>query len=532
MRLLFSGSLSHECGVIGVAYRLVIIDDEDETRQGLTELIQGNDLGVEIAGQASDGMSGLELCRKVAPRIALLDVRMPRMAGTDCAAALRKEDPALKIIFMSGYTDKEYLKTAIHVSAIDYVEKPFNDSELFDVLRRAVLMCMEDDVRRIRENELSESHLIALELAHGNYRGMLARFGNEAVPAHTWHVCAILDFNTSLCEGMENFVFLRAAKIRSIAERAFGERQLGAHVSVTANGKAVIAAHGSRAKDHSAVFGAIAELVEKLKAELGYSLPITGVIGSTEFGAENAAQSYKNAKKALSAKFLRGCAGVYCYDASMDKPVSRDDLRALFDRCSRLENGDEFLAETARHIREGGYPDIPCIKDLYLEYLVKQQASAEKAGVALSAESSQSSLWEGITRLETLDEIVRLAKGKMSLLCRQSQEMEGKSGKVRSVIKHIRLKYAEDLSIQRIAEAHGLSPNYLSRLFKKETDMTINGYIEQVRVERAKELLANDRMKMMEVAERVGYHNPNYFATVFRKLTGVLPSEFRKAGRL
>lgn len=56
----------------------------------------------------------------------------------------------------------------------------------------------------------------------------------------------------------------------------------------------------------------------------------------------------------------------------------------------------------------------------------------------------------------------------------------------------------------------------------------MNEYIEYVRIEKAKELLENEDMKLNEIAKRVGYNNPNYFTTVFRKATGMYPSEYRK----
>ena len=88
-------------------------------------------------------------------------------------------------------------------------------------------------------------------------------------------------------------------------------------------------------------------------------------------------------------------------------------------------------------------------------------------------------------------------------------------------------RHTQELSIGRIAEEVFLTPNYISLIFKKETGETINDYITGIRIGKAKELLLTTDLKVMEISERVGYENPHYFSTVFKKTTGVHPLKFR-----
>ncbi|MNI44663.1 HTH-type transcriptional regulator YesS [compost metagenome] len=87
--------------------------------------------------------------------------------------------------------------------------------------------------------------------------------------------------------------------------------------------------------------------------------------------------------------------------------------------------------------------------------------------------------------------------------------------------------YARELSIAKIAEEVFLTPNYISLIFKKETGETITDYITGIRVAKAKELLLTTDLKVMEIAGRVGYENPHYFSTVFKKTVGMHPLKFR-----
>ena len=106
--------------------KLLIKDDEKLTREGIISSIDWTSLGVSEIYQADDGIHGLELAKNIQPDIVLSDVRMPRMDGIKMSCRLKELFPNISIIFMSGYSDKEYLKAAIKLKAISYVEQPID----------------------------------------------------------------------------------------------------------------------------------------------------------------------------------------------------------------------------------------------------------------------------------------------------------------------------------------------------------------------------------------------------------------------
>lgn len=118
--------------------KLLLVDDEAHVREGICARISWEKLGITELKTAKNGCVGLELSREFKPDIVLTDVRMPRMDGIEMAFAIREELPDCCIIFMSGYSDKEYLKSAITLKAISYVEKPMDLDELFDAIAKAV----------------------------------------------------------------------------------------------------------------------------------------------------------------------------------------------------------------------------------------------------------------------------------------------------------------------------------------------------------------------------------------------------------
>lgn len=91
------------------------------------------------------------------------------------------------------------------------------------------------------------------------------------------------------------------------------------------------------------------------------------------------------------------------------------------------------------------------------------------------------------------------------------------------VIEH----YNSELSIKEIADFVHLNPEYLTRLFKKETGVTLKDYIIECRITTAKDLLVNSSLSVSMIASEVGYHNFAYFANLFKKLEQVTPREYR-----
>ncbi|MCL2878702.1 MAG: AraC family transcriptional regulator, partial [Treponema sp.] len=95
-------------------------------------------------------------------------------------------------------------------------------------------------------------------------------------------------------------------------------------------------------------------------------------------------------------------------------------------------------------------------------------------------------------------------------------------------VNHIALHYSEDLSLKDIADIVFVSAYYLSHLFRKELNTTFSDYLCKIRVEKAKDMLKKgEDLRINEIAEQTGFHNPNYFTTLFKKATGMPPREYR-----
>jgi two-component system response regulator YesN len=110
---------------------------------------------------------------------------------------------------------------------------------------------------------------------------------------------------------------------------------------------------------------------------------------------------------------------------------------------------------------------------------------------------------------------------------REAQEAQGNAF-VRKAVAYMERHYQEDISLSAVAEAIGLSPNYLSTLFTRTQKARFVDQLNKIRIERACDYFQDAGNRTGEVAYKVGFRDEKYFSNVFKKLTGLSPSEYKK----
>lgn len=96
------------------------------------------------------------------------------------------------------------------------------------------------------------------------------------------------------------------------------------------------------------------------------------------------------------------------------------------------------------------------------------------------------------------------------------------------ILNYIHQHYAEDITRTTLSDLVYLNPDYMARLFKKQTQKSIVNYITEYRIEKAKELLNSPDIPVATVASKVGYGNYSYFSKLFKDVTSYTPNEYRK----
>ena len=162
-------------------FKAVVVEDEELLRLGLINYFDWKSYGFELAGEAGNGEKGLEVIRKVEPDMVITDIKMPEMDGLELAEKLLELYPDIKMIFLTAYSDFEYVRLALRMGVSDYLLKPFQDGELEGAVQRLLhlnpfektaLEKEEEELLGIKDKEMISNRYVksAIEYIEEHYK--------------------------------------------------------------------------------------------------------------------------------------------------------------------------------------------------------------------------------------------------------------------------------------------------------------------------------------------------------------------------
>jgi two-component system response regulator NreC len=148
--------------------RILLADDHGIVRRGLKSLLESRP-GLEVIGEAADGLEALRLCGELTPDLLIIDISMPKMNGIEVASRVQKLDRPPGIIILSMHADESYIMRALGAGARGYLVKDATDEDLLPAVKAVAAgkpffspavsaILMEDYVRQLRTRGLSDSY--------------------------------------------------------------------------------------------------------------------------------------------------------------------------------------------------------------------------------------------------------------------------------------------------------------------------------------------------------------------------------------
>ncbi len=502
----------------GTMIKLLLADDEEYTRDGLIEEIDWENLGIDEVMQAQNGAEALGIAGWYKPDIILTDIKMPKMDGIEFAKELVSENQNVKIIFMSGFMEVEYLKSAIRLSAIDYIEKPIDLKVVEKALEKAVNEIHEKKAQSdILNNQKNyEQKQLSTVLTSKLYDNEIINKLCEKLsfPKYVKYKCILLG-SSGRADTNE---------LRTKAEAVVAKRKVKYLISdIDSETIQLILAYDD--KNRYIISGILSELS-------GIREDVLVAVGMESDNLSNIYGSRQTAELALGSSFFDTSRKVYAVDEyifnrkTIEPQLYGDYLLLLKENPKELIN---WAKELKQQIREQKYYRKEQIRLMICSFLMSMQQEYPGIYLADSSFASEEAMMSHINEYRTFDKLWDFFEEKIMLLQKEVEGTTGYSKLIVDIIDYIDKGYSrQDLGVAEIAARFKLTPSYINVLFKDETGSTIKKYISSVRLENAKQMLRQGYDKITNIAERCGYANANYFAKVFREETGMTPLEYRK----
>ncbi len=514
--------------------KLLIVEDEILTREGLLQSLPWAKFGITSVSCAENGKAALSMARKLMPDIVITDIRMPRMDGITMAYRIRERIPDCRIIFLSAYSEIDYYKAAIDLKAIRYLDKPIEIAQLKSVIQQAVAECME--IRRHKSNselhKMNEKQKLADAICSGESGPVLE---NEFKRLHP-----------SEAQKSDEMITVFLINLRLHDEEEWSGDQ-AALVEALGGTTPQPILYTVRHKNRIVLFlftptelSAFAQnlICEKLKSSLkGYMFSIA--VGKTVKGIGNANKSYDTAKVAMNKAYCYPYGQVAFYSEATEKdaglPAYASEKTAILDGLNEKNKEATLAACDTLYQKLKEKKDLPCQKaqELYCEIISEVFLLADSLRLQIKEEpTSEEITW--VARIESfnLDELHGFLCRQICLLFDALEESRNETLHIQAIKEYIALHYMDDaLSVSDISTFLNMSASYVCTVFKRETGLTINGYLTEYRLERAKKYLDGTLLSVSDISTKIGYKDNSYFGRIFRKQFGLTPIEYRNRMR-
>ncbi|MEK3884002.1 response regulator [Paenibacillus sp. PL2-23] len=515
---------------------VLLVDDEAVDLEWLRRRVAGF-RGFTSVQTASSGFAALKVMEQQRIDILLSDINMPIMSGMEFAQRAKELNPGVHIVFISGHEEFGYAKKAIELNAYGYLLKPVEDRELEETLQG---LCGKIEQERRQAHSITETmSLVNQEL--------LLRWFNESAPVgiephihgfiepmlQLGTAVAIIEIDDlawrnrhSTEEDRRLWLDNAARFIREYLQ----ERHAGTIMSTHDHHFVVLAAV------QEASFSALlSELIEAFNRTFSFSITIG--MGTYTHAFDKLHDSYRQAQAALSIKWLVG-KNRLIQDASEWQPKEKiaSNHEEIVDRMlqAMLEYNLTVIDDCLMQLFTGDIQKNE-IYDLIIRITSKLHADLRQMNEHLYEILN----WDAhqpfvLFQFETVQDIISWLRRRFfelsELLYLKRQRQKRKL--IAEISDYVKERLEHKITLGEVAAHFGFTPNYLGQLFKLETNRLFSDFLNELRMQRACQLLEDPTKKVYEIAAQVGYKNIIYFNRQFKDYMNMSPSEYRKKRKI
>lgn len=512
-------------------YRILIADDEPSVLEGLKIYLSNMNLNLEICAEASDGEDAFQKIKEHNPDIVITDIRMPVYDGFMLMEKAVKEGKKPYFIVLSGYADFEYAREAMRYGARNYLLKPIEPKELKDTLEE-ILVEISDADTKVKEN------LEVIRYAANHFFSLIINERDKKKAFTKFEFITGLNGNSKfrvISAYTDNFYHSRLWKSRNKSEIIY--TSICNKLSDMTDCETAVFYHGAGEfiiilKENHPLFHCSCELCQKYLSEINkeFGVSLLFFVSSVGNSAGDLIKMYSEINFLKQVYVYSHTSKIFEYDLHKDFSFNNDFLNLPFADISLALKKNQWkdlkqqLDKLFIEIRDKMPPAQMLNMYLFqLVSIVENTAVLNNIAVFEEIEDFINSIGsENIYKLREKAEIM------CSIVC-EKMNIEKESRCLEDeILSYVDENCVNELSMRILGEVFSVSPILISKIIKNKTGLKFNDYINKVKIEKAKKLIASTNIKISHVSDMVGYKDYAYFSNKFKQLTGVLPSDYKK----
>lgn len=497
--------------------KVLLVDDEPNVRHGVKMMIPWDELGLTVIDEGEDGDDGLQKIMSLDPDIVIADVKMPGMTGIEMIEAAVKNGFSGKCLILSGYSDFSYAQSAMSLGVKKFILKPVDEDELIDALKLLTKEISGERLDRVTMRKgseyMNEQLVRALLLGEDKTieKSDISSYSHKSYSAVI--ICAAEEMSS------EERNYLLSSVKKTL------EKDCGADVITPEFSGLTVALFKDWKQSRLVDF--LTDLIDE------YVGKIFITVGRSVTNPADIRLSYAEADKLLKNRFMymhRGVVTAETAASGEESSVETDELISgiyAYIEINDIEKLEAALERFQMSLCSGSYT-AERIKVVCIRAVMDIKARLIKnMGEKKTEQFLNDEFINKIGEKTSLFDIIELMKKTFTDL---SVTHFGKTTRsaMERVVQYIQSNYARELRLEQLATIFGYNRAYLGKVFHQYTGENFNNYLDRIRITEAKRLLAEDKYKVYEVAEMVGYTNINYFHNKFKKYVGISPLNYKR----
>ena len=536
-------------------HNILIVDDEQLIRQGLRARIEYLGIDVDEIFEAENGLMALRLQEEHPIDVVITDIRMPDMDGLELIQEMQKKNNQIKFVVLSGYAEFSYAETAIRLGVKAYLLKPVSNDDLKAAFDKAYKEM--EQTASVRQEVQMKKRMDREKQVYQQEKALNALFSSQEAGAVTREqLCKLCGYDEKMwAGGAESVLYLEILHINkeSFEHQRFRPvdhelvrfmiRNIFEEIQAPCEKLLVNSLSDTRqmygifiGDDKKKLRMEVERIYLRMRSVLEKKMGIYLTIGVSRCRSQLEGKETSEARQALKQRIIYGKANIYFYEdirilGEQEFPVSQLHLLEQY-----IEHNEIFKVKNL-------------VQEIFSEELVKKYGSAylrimwirilnlllhhyERRGRNAAEIEKMLQNYNLLDRIQSLQEIrQKIIEMVMECVSTESVADANARSKIQMAIGYIQEHFAENLTVNVLAEHYGMSPNYFSSMFKKEMSRSAVNYITELRINQARELLYHSELSVVDISKKVGYEDSQYFFRVFKKYLGMTPLQYREESR-